>query len=47
MHITPAEKPIFVDTGSEEFFFIRVDASTRNISGKTLTSYILTRFKRS
>ncbi len=47
VHITPAEKPVFVDTGSEEFFFIRVDASTRNISGKTLTSYILTRFKKS
>ena len=24
VHITPGEKPIFVDTGSEEFFFIRV-----------------------
>jgi hypothetical protein len=47
VHITPAEKPVFVDTGSEEFFFIRVDASTRNISGKILTNYILTRFKKS
>jgi uncharacterized protein YaaQ len=44
VHITPADKPVFVDTGKEEFFFIRVDASTRNISGKTLTGYILTRF---
>jgi len=47
VHITPADKPVFVDTGNEEFFFIRVDASTRNISGKTLTSYILTRFSSS
>jgi hypothetical protein len=45
VHITPAEKPVFVDTGNEEFFFVRVDASTRNITGKTLTSYILSRFK--
>jgi hypothetical protein len=44
VHITPADKPVFVDTGNEEFFFIRVDASTRNITGKTLTRYILTRF---
>jgi hypothetical protein len=44
VHIAPAYKPVFVDTGNEEFFFIRVDASTRNISGKTLTTYILTRF---
>jgi uncharacterized protein YaaQ len=47
VHIMPAEKPVFVNTGNEEFFFIRVDASTRNISGKTLTSYILTRFSSS
>ena len=46
VHILPTDKPVFVDTGNEEFFFIRVDASTRNISGKTLTSYILTRFRK-
>jgi uncharacterized protein YaaQ len=45
VHILPADKPVFVDTANEEFFFIRVDASTRPISGKTLTNYILTRFK--
>jgi hypothetical protein len=47
VHITPSDKPIFVDAGNEEFFFIRIDASTRSISGKTLTHYILTRFKSS
>jgi len=44
IHVSPAEKPIFVNTGSEEIFFIRTDASTRPISGKNLTDYILTRF---
>jgi hypothetical protein len=44
MHITPSDKPIFVDSGIEEIFFIRIDASTRSITGKTLTRYILTRF---
>ncbi|MFA4875914.1 MAG: ATP-binding protein [Methanoregula sp.] len=44
IHITPADKPIFVDSGTEEIFFIRIDASTRAILGKTLTRYILTRF---
>ena len=47
IHVKPSEKPVFVDTGSEEFFFIRVDASTRNITGKTLTSYTLSRFSSS
>jgi hypothetical protein len=44
LHITPADKPVFVDIGNEELFFIRVDASTRPITGKTLTTYILSRF---
>ena len=44
IHITPSDKPVFVTTGNEELFFIRVDASTRSITGKTLTNYILTRF---
>jgi predicted membrane protein len=44
LHILPSDKPIFVDTGNEEHFFIRVDASTRSITGKTLTRYTLTRF---
>jgi hypothetical protein len=44
IHITPSDKPVFVTNGSEELFFIRVDASTRSITGKTLTNYILTRF---
>jgi hypothetical protein len=44
MHITPADKPVFVDIENEELFFIRVDASTRAITGKALTQYILTRF---
>jgi hypothetical protein len=43
-HITPSDKPVFVDTGSEEFFFIRVDATTRSITGKNMTRYILNRF---
>jgi len=44
MHISPSDKPVFVDTGNEEYFFVRIDASTRGISGKALTHYILTRF---
>lgn len=44
LHILPAEKPVFVEAGNDELFFIRVDASTRPISGKTMTKYILTRF---
>jgi len=44
VHITPSDKPVFVNIGNEELFFIRVDASTRSITGKVLTQYILTRF---
>lgn len=44
IHVTRSDKPVFVDSGSEEIFFIRIDASTRAISGKTLTHYTLTRF---
>jgi hypothetical protein len=46
LHITPAEKPVFVDTGGEEHFFIRIDASTRALTGKAMTRYILTRFSK-
>jgi len=46
IHVAPAEKPVIIDTGSEELFFIRTDASTRPIVGRTLTHYILTRFRR-
>lgn len=44
VHITPMDRPVFVDTGTEELFFIRVDASTRALTGKTMTRYILNRF---
>ena len=44
IRVTPSDKPVFVYNGNEEMFFIRVDASTRPITGKTLTHYILTRF---
>ena len=44
VHITPSDKPVFVSIGNEEHFFIRVDASTRSLTGKVLTQYILTRF---
>lgn len=44
IRITPSDKPVFVDSGTEEIFFVRIDASTRAITGKTLTRYILTRF---
>ena len=44
IHILPADRPVFVSTGSEEIFFIRTDASTRPVSGKTMTHYILKRF---
>ena len=44
LRIMPSDKPVFVTIGNEELFFIRVDASTRSITGKVLTQYILTRF---
>ena len=44
LHITPSDKPVFVDSGTEEIFFVRIDASTRAITGKNLTRYTLTRF---
>jgi hypothetical protein len=44
VHVTPFEKPVFVNIGNEELFFIRVDASTRPLTGKPLTKYILSRF---
>jgi hypothetical protein len=44
VHVTPTDRPVFVDTGTEEIFFIRVDASTRALAGKTMTRYILNRF---
>ena len=44
VHITPSDRPVFVSIGNEELFFIRVDASTRSLTGKVLTQYILTRF---
>ena len=44
IRITPSNRPVFVDSGSEELFFIRVDASTRGLSGRTMTRYILNRF---
>ncbi|MGB7789293.1 helix-turn-helix domain-containing protein [Methanoregula sp.] len=47
VHVRPTERPVFVDTGSEELFFIRVDASTRALAGKAMTRYILNRFSSS
>ena len=44
LHILPADKPVFVNIGNDEYFFIRVDASTRSITGRVLSQYILTRF---
>lgn len=44
LHILPADKPVFVNIGNDEYFFIRVDASTRSITGRVMSQYILTRF---
>ena len=44
VHILPADKPVFVSIGNEEIFFIRVDASTRSLTGKVMSQYILNRF---
>jgi len=44
VHIIPVDKPVFVSIGNDEIFFIRVDASTRSLSGKVMTQYILNRF---
>lgn len=46
IHVFPADRPVFVETGSEEIFFIRTDASTRPIAGRSLADYILGRFSR-
>lgn len=46
IHISPSDKPVFVHAGNEEIFFIRTDASTRPITGKALSDYILDRFAR-
>lgn len=46
IHVFPADRPVFVDTGSEEIFFIRTDASTRPIAGRGLADYLLGRFSR-
>jgi len=45
IHILPSDRPVFVNTGSEEIFFIRIEASSRNLAGQNLTRYILSRFK--
>jgi hypothetical protein len=45
IHILPSNRPVFVNTGSEEIFFVRIDASSRNLAGQNLTRYILSRFK--
>ena len=47
VHVIPTDRPVFVDTGTEELFFIRVDATTRPLAGKTMTRYILNRFSSS
>ena len=44
VHVAPSEKPVLVDTGSEEIFFIRIDASTRALTGKAMARYVLNRF---
>lgn len=44
IHVKRSDKPVFVDSGTEELFFVRVDASTRAVTGKTLSHYLLTRF---
>ncbi|NMB77481.1 MAG: ATP-binding protein [Methanomicrobiales archaeon] len=44
IHVSRSDKPVFLNSGTEELFFIRVDASTREITGSTLAHYTLTRF---
>ncbi len=44
LHIKRGIIPVFVEIGGEELFFIRVDATTLLISGKTLVDYVLNRF---
>jgi cytoplasmic iron level regulating protein YaaA (DUF328/UPF0246 family) len=44
LQIRPAKQPIFVELGSEEIFFVRIDASSRMVTGKALTNYVLSRF---
>ncbi len=45
LQIKPGSTPVFVETGNEELFFVRVDASTRPLTGKALADYILGRFR--
>ena len=44
IRILPSDKPVFVSTGTEEIFFIRTDATTRPLAGKSMSDYILSRF---
>lgn len=44
VRIAPSDTPVFIDAGNEEVFFIRVDASTRPVTGKALAAYLLSRF---
>ncbi len=43
--VKPADFRIFVSIAKEDIFFIRIDASTRQISGPELVDYCTTRFK--
>ena len=43
LHVTPTDRPVFVDTGTEGLSY-PVDASTRALTGKAMTRYILNRF---
>lgn len=46
IHISPADRPVFVNAAGEEIFFIRTDATTRPITGKGMADFILERFTR-
>ena len=46
LRIQPAEKPIFIEMGNEELFYVRIDASSRIVSGKKLATYLLDHFSK-
>jgi len=45
LQMKKADVPVFVNVNREDFFYIRVDAETRQISGKQMSDYLLKKFR--
>jgi hypothetical protein len=44
LEVKKAEDAVFIKIQDDEFFFIRIDAETRQIADKALVSYVRKRF---